>query len=261
MADSSRIREFPRPSTGVGSDIAQFFLHAPPIDTLIPIDSARSRSEYEQRILQRLPIDVRDYSILNIHRIGIEAPVSLVFEESLKWSGASPCWPNHIATVESADESGVAIRILLLGSWTKRLRRGFSQSKSNLGLLFRLTEIKRQVDPHPDSDNARYLLYECSGGYPIGIFCIYVRSSLESLGEREQSQVFFAVSFNFFGLRPSRLTRGLSRIWQGVHNRVTANVLDRFKQICEAEFESIEMGAPTEAHSTNQDRRTLVGFR
>jgi len=220
-----------------------FFLHVPAIDTLIPIDSERSRLEYEQRIPQRLPIDVRNYSILNIHRIGIEAPVGLVFEEALKWNGSSPCWPNHIATVESADEAGVAFRIMLLGSWTKWLRGRFSESESNLGLLFRLTEIKRQVDPHPDLDNARYLLYECGGGYPIGILCIYVRSSLSSLGEQEQSQVFFAVSFNFFGRGPNRVTRGLSRVWQRLHNRVTANVLERFKQICEAEFERIEKGS------------------
>ena len=224
-------------------DFTEFFLHPPRIDTLISTESQESRSEYDQRILQRLPIDVRSYSVLNIHQIGIDAPIMLVFEEALKWSGESPCWPNHIATVESVIGSDRDIRILLFGSWTRNLRRRSRSSTRDLGLLFRLHELKRQEAPgSSNTDNARYLLYGCGGGYPIGVFCIYVRSPLESLGETESAQVFFAVSFNFFGLAPNLATRGLGRIWKSIHNRVTANVLNRFKRICEAEFAEIATG-------------------
>lgn len=229
------------PTSGVLDDFAEFFLHKPKIDTLVSTHAKESRTEYEQRILQRLPIDVHSYSVLNIHRIGIEAPTILVFEQALKWSGASPCWPNHVATVENVIGSDRDIRILLLGGWTRNMLRRTTSSNYDLGVLFRLTELRRQEVPGPsDVDNARYLLYRCSGGYPIGVFCIYVRSPIESLDETESAQVFFAVSFNFFGLAPNWATRGLGRIWESIHNRVTANVLNRFKSICEAELAEIE---------------------
>jgi len=93
--------------------------------------------------------------------------------------------------------------------------------------------IKRVPDPF-DFDNARYLLYECSGGYPIGIFFMYVRSSIEDMGETEQSQLFLTVGFNFYGKQDwsSRL-RIVDRIWQIIHNRVTSNVVSRIKQLAE----------------------------
>ena len=45
-------------------------------------------------------MDVSVYSILNIHRIGIEAPVETVFDEVERWEGGSACWPDHLATIE-----------------------------------------------------------------------------------------------------------------------------------------------------------------
>ena len=54
--------------------------------------------------------------------------------------------------------------------------------------------------PSPsDLDNARYVLYKCRGGYPIGIFSVYVRSSIAQEGETEATQVFMVVGFNFYG--------------------------------------------------------------
>ncbi|MCK5730572.1 MAG: hypothetical protein KAH68_05830, partial [Draconibacterium sp.] len=90
-----------------------------------------------------------------------------------------------------------------------------------------------------DFDNARYLLYESSGGYPIGIFTMYVRSSIEELGETEHSQLIFAVSFNFYG-KEKQVSKLVNLLWKSLHNRVTANVLNRIKQLSEWRIEKIQ---------------------
>ena len=81
------------------------------------------------------------------------------------------------------------------------------------------------------------MLYSCKGGYPIGIFVYFVRSSIAAQGEKDMSQVFLGVSFDFYGKKNWPLFRLVHRVWQSVHNRVTANVLHRFKQLCEWRFE------------------------
>ena len=83
-------------------------------------------------------------------------------------------------------------------------------------------------------DNARFALYECSGGYPIGVYFQYVRSPIESQGEVERAQLIFAVSFDFYGKQ--KWPSFVAKLWEAIHNRVTANVLNRFKRLCEAEF-------------------------
>ena len=92
-----------------------------------------------------------------------------------------------------------------------------------------------------DFDNARYLLYRSSGGYPIGIFAMYVRSSIKELGETSQSQLIFAVSFNFYG-KEKEVNKVVNRIWEGLHNRVTTNVLNRVKQLSEWRIEKMQNG-------------------
>ena len=69
------------------------------------------------------------------------------------------------------------------------------------------------------SDNARFLLYECSGGYPIGIFTIYVRSSIANQQETEQSQLFMMVGFNFYGKENWSKANLFNRIWESIHDR------------------------------------------
>jgi hypothetical protein len=109
----------------------------------------------------------------------------------------------------------------------------------NIIPLITMDSIKTQRMPNPyDFDNARYLLYECSGGYPVGIFCSYVRSSIEEMGETEQSQVFMAVGFNFYGKKNEPDNRIVNAAWERIHNRVTANILNRFKRLCEYRFEA-----------------------
>ncbi len=117
--------------------------------------------------------------------------------------------------------------------------------KSFFGLplipLFLLDAIRiKSVPDSYDFDNARYFLYECSGGYPIGILAIYVRSSIPELGETHKSQLVFGVGFNFFGKHEWKEKRKLVGVlWEWVHNRVTANVLNRLKQLTESRVERV----------------------
>jgi hypothetical protein len=118
--------------------------------------------------------------------------------------------------------------------------------KSFLGLpLIPLFELKalgiKKVPDKFDTDNPRYFVYDCSGGYPIGILAIYIRSSIPEMGETGKSQLFFGVSFNFFGKKEWQEKRKLVNIlWEWVHNRVTANVLNRIKQLSEWRIETIQ---------------------
>ncbi|OQY28648.1 MAG: hypothetical protein B6244_06275 [Candidatus Cloacimonetes bacterium 4572_55] len=145
-------------SSGTLSDIRYFFLNKPKIDTLIRFKTESDRQNYSQRILQRLGMKVTDYSILNIHQIGIQVPVRYVFEELLKWNGDSTCWPNYLAKVVRIEDRLENIQIFLFG----RTKYPFGLKKGPFGLhfvpLFNLNAIKfqRLPDPH-DFDNARYL--------------------------------------------------------------------------------------------------------
>ena len=114
----------------------------------------------------------------------------------------------------------------------------FGLKKGFLGFhfipLFYLNSIKIKYTPDSfDFDNARYLLYKCSGGYPIGIFAMYVRSSIPEFKEKTQSPLFFVVSFNFYGKESKGKRNLINKIWEGIHDRVTTNVLVRIKQLCE----------------------------
>jgi hypothetical protein len=232
----------PLRSKGLISDVINFLLHKPKEATLIKYNSIEERDNYNRRFMQRTGIDPNRYSILNIHKIGVKAPVSYVFNELLQWNGDSTCWPNHIAKVDRIENDLKRIRIQPFG-WKKY---PFKFMKSFFGFkmipLFLLNAI--QIKKFPDNfdfDNARYLLFECSGGYPIGIYIMYVRSSIPSMGEVAQSQLIFAVSFNFYGKEDWQRRRKLvNKIWESLHNRVTANVLNRIKQLSEWRIDSIQ---------------------
>lgn len=217
------------------SDVRNYFFHKPEIPTLIEFPSLTEREEYGKRIMQRLGVEVDSYSVLNIHQIGIPVPVKFAHEEMVLWSEDSPFWPNHIATIQDIDGSHEHISVLLLGHATRTLRRWVSRIAPGFGTLFRMTALKIQNEPHDsDFDNARFALYECSGGYPIGVFFQYVRSPIASQGESEKAQVFFAVSFDFYG--KEKWPRFAAKAWEAIHNRVTSNILNRFKKLCELEF-------------------------
>jgi len=221
-------------------DVWDFLLRRPPAATVIDAQDPAIRRDYGERIAQRLGLDVDRYSVLDIHRIGIDAPVKFVFEELREWSGRSRYWPDALATVESADADRRHIKILALGRLTARLRHSFRLLPPDLGRLFEMTADTIRIEPSPDEfDNARYVLYRCSGGYPIGIFGMFVRSPVSSLGEAEPAQLFFAVGFDFFGRPDWALARLASRAWRPVHDRVTSNILCRFKNECEARFNEL----------------------
>jgi hypothetical protein len=232
--DDSIMYQPPSRSKGILSDIRLFILHRPKTLTHIKFKSAEDRKYYEDRIIQRLGVNVEKYSVLNVHQIGIDVPPHYSFEELLNWNGDSTCWPNHIARVSRINNKLETIQIYLFGR--KRLWFGLSP-------LFDLDAIKIQRVPGTyDLDNARYLLYKCSGGYPIGIFYMYVRSPEAEQKEAEPSQLFFVVGFNFYGKEYfSRITL-INRIWEAMHDRVTANTMVRFKKLCEWRFNKIQEG-------------------
>jgi len=236
----TEMRAPPPKSDSVFTDLRSFFLHRAAIPTLVEFNSPEEREDYSNRILQRVGIRVEEYAILNIHRIGIDAPGRYVFEELLTWSADSPCWPNQVATLEPVEGKLEEIRVLLLGGLRRLhgwLRRVFGP---NFGTLFRMDAVRFQrVPPPSDADNARYVLYDCHGGYPVGVLIVYARAPIADLGEREGTQLFFAVGFNIYGKRGWGGIRLVNRIWEGIHNRVTANVLNRFKQLCEARLDEM----------------------
>lgn len=226
----------PRKSRNLLTDIWYFLLHRTKPSTRLKFATGEDRENYNKRILQRLGITPDEYTILNIHQISVEAPASYVFNELLKWSGDSSCWPNHIAKIDRIDDNLEHIRMLPFG---------FSKypfgMKSLFGFhpipLFLLNAIRFKTVPDCfDFDNARYLLYECSGGYPIGFFSMYVRTSIPELGESDSTHLFIIVGFNFYGKKGWAKKGIINRIWQIVHNQVTSNILLRLKVLCEWRF-------------------------
>jgi hypothetical protein len=239
----------PKRSKGLISDIRAFFFHKPDIATLIEFDDEEERENYSHRIMQRLGIDVNKYNVLNIHKIGVSAPAMYAYEELLQWDGDSTCWPNHIATVERIGGKLEHMQIFLLGK--KKYPLWFKKSVFGLKFipLFKLDALRFQRLPNPsEQDNARYLLFECHGGYPIGIFSLYIRSSIAEQQEKEQAQLFMVVGFNFYGREDLHESHLLNRIWEKIHNRVTANIMNRLKQLCEWRFQKIQETIGQELH-------------
>lgn len=228
----------PSKSSGILSDIRYFLLDKPEFATSIKFHSEEDRLLYTRSILQRTGIGVDEYKVLNIHRIGIEAPATFVFEELLRWNGDSSCWPNHIAKLTLKDNSLENIKVNLFGWPADPFGAKKGIAGLNLFQLFNLNAIKIQRTPDSfDFDNARYLLYKCSGGYPIGVFMMYVRSSIPERGETEMSQLFIMVGFDFYGKKSVTKLNIIHRTWEAIHNRATAHILNRLKQLCEWRFD------------------------
>lgn len=224
----------PGASKNIVQDIRHFLLHKPDIPTLVRFATSEEQEQFSERIMQRTGLEVSEYSILNIHKIAIEAPVQHVFNELLGWSGESTCWPNHLARVHRVNDQLENIQILLFGM---KLPFGI------LSPLFLLKAIRILKSPTAsDYDNARYLLYRCSGGYPIGIFSMFVRSSIPGENEHGQSQLFLAVGFDFYGIKTRHRRNPVNLAWELIHNRTSANILNRFKRLCEWRFHRIQDG-------------------
>ena len=231
----------PKRTGSIAGDVRVFLLHRPATPTWIATPrGGRQREDYGHRILQRIGVDVTGHSVLNLHRIGIEVPVAYVFEELLAWDGDSSCWPNHIATAERVDQG---IDKILIRPFGLAKIPVLGRSSWRMPPLFELDAIRVQRSPGEfDQDGARFMLFSCRGGYPIGIFVYFVRSSIAARGETEMTQVFLGVSFDFWGKKRMLFFRPVHRIWEIIHNRVTANVLHRFKELCEWRFERTSKG-------------------
>jgi len=231
----------PEPTRSLISDVRHYFISRSAIATLVDFETDAVREDYTQRIAQRVGIDVSQYSVVNIHHIGIDAPVRYVFEELIRWEGDSPYWPNHVATLKAMENKPGSLRVVLfgrsIGGWLG------SVSGDRLGTLFQMhARTVRDVPGGSDLDNARYLLWDCRGGYPIGFFSVFARSAIAARDEAEPTQLFFAVGFNPHGRRFLSHIRPVRRTWEAIHNRVTSNVLNRFKLLCEMNFVAAQRG-------------------
>jgi len=71
---------------------------------------------------------------------------------------------------------------------------------------------------------------------------MYVRSSIPDQGEKNQSQLFLVVGFNFYGKENWSKNSFVNNIWEFIHDRVTANVLNRLKQLSEWRFQKLMSG-------------------
>lgn len=53
--------------------------------------------------------------------------------------------------------------------------------------------------------------------------------------------------------------RLVTPIWEWVHNRATANILNRFKDLCEARFDRLTAGEPVEDGGSSPQEHSGVG--
>jgi hypothetical protein len=227
-------RQTPCEKKSLLCDLRIYFLSSPKITTLVEHRSPTEKENYRQRILHRIGVPVSDYSVLNIHRIGIDVPVKFVFEELLLWDDNSNYWPNQLARVKRINGSLEKILIYTLGIEKINLK-GLLSKGFKIKPLFNMTALKFQNTPSPsDTDNSRFLLYECRGGYPIGIYTIFVRGPIAEQNEKEKTQLFSLVAFNFYGKKNWFYSNLINPIWEKIHNRATSNILNRMK----TEFES-----------------------
>jgi hypothetical protein len=248
----------PGESRSIVSDVRRFVYRRPAVPTLLDSKSDAAREDYEHRIRQRLSLSASDYAIMNIHKIGISAPAGYVFDALLDWQTVLRCWPGHLAKLERVDGDFEHVQVYLLGRKKRFLGLKHAAFGLNVVPLFTMKAIKVQRVPEPsDFDNPRYVLYDCSGGYPVGVFGCYVRSSIADLDEVEQTQVFMAVVFDFYGKKNWPEKHIINAAWERIHNRVTANILNRFKQLCEFRFQAegaaVEAGDPEEQATRKSD--------
>jgi len=218
-------------------DLRSYFLNKPKIKTFIEHKSPKEKKSLSHRIVQRIGVSVDEYSVLNIHKIGIDVPVQYVFEELLLWDGHSNFWPNQLARVKRINGGLEKILIYTLGIEKIKLW-GLLTKGIKIKPIFNMSALKFQyTTPPSDADNSRYLLYKCSGGYPIGIFALYARSSIGEQNEAERTQLFSLVAFNFYGKKSWFYNNLINPVWKKIHNRTTNNILNRMKTEFEGKFE------------------------
>lgn len=221
----------------VHSDLRDYFFSRPSAITHVDLPAELDLHDIHAQMARRLGMSVADYSVLNIHEIDIDVPTDVVWAELTRWGPNSGYWPDAVATVEVRDDERRHLEMFLVG----RKRSLFGLRNGFLGLnlipLFRMELLAvRHTPADDDNERGRFFIYGCSGGYPIGILAIYLRERNHERLNRPVTQVFFAVAFDFFGRkRWPRAAVLVRRVWELVHNRVTANVLNRLKIKCESQ--------------------------
>ena len=76
--DGQAVVRRPKHTFSIWSDIQAFFLHRPKVSTRVDLSDPVFRKEYSDRIMQRVGIDATEYAVLNIHGIGINAPIPTI---------------------------------------------------------------------------------------------------------------------------------------------------------------------------------------
>ncbi|HEY9115318.1 MAG TPA: hypothetical protein VIN10_11520 [Bacteroidales bacterium] len=225
-------------SNSILSDIRYFFIQKSEIDTLVKFQPENGRQQYNQLIFDRIGLEVDKFKMLNIHQIAIDVPVDFLFGELMKWNSDSCWWPNHIAKVHALDDRLSRINVFLFGKINFSFKKQKKSPEFHLLRLFNFKLIKKENNSSPENKNAHYLLYECSGGYPIGVFSLFMRDSIPENNETCKSQLFMMVSFNFYGIKSLSRIKMITKTWEAIHNRVTSNSLNRIKNYCEMNFQN-----------------------
>lgn len=225
-------------STSILTDIKYFFFEKPGIETFIKINTPSDREYYNDLVHNRIGEEISNYKLLNIHRIGIQAPAEFIFNELMNWGSDSCWWPNHIAKVNVLDAERSKINIFLFGNLSLKPKKMNRPPGFHLLRLFNLTLIKKEQNRDKQSDeNVHFLLYKCSGGYPIGIFNLFTRNSDPERNESGLSQLFMMVGFNPHGIKFLSRIKLITKPWEKIHNRVSSNALFRIKKYCEANYQ------------------------
>ena len=55
-----------------------------------------------------------------------------------------------------------------------------------------------------------------------------------------KEKLFTVVGFNFYGNKSLSNLNILNRTWENIHNKVTSNIMERIKHICEWDFKNFE---------------------
>lgn len=227
-------------SNSIISDIKYFFINKPEMNTFIELKSDDDRKRYNKLIYERTGYDVGEYTLLNIHQIGVDTPVDYLFDELMRWNSDTCWWPNHIAKVHVTSNDLSHIDVFLFGKLNFKPGNKIKSPEFHLLRLFNLSILKKIQNPGKNDsvDNAHFLFYKCSGGYPIGVFSLFARKSLPENNEDCESQLFMMVSFNPHGIKSLSKVKLFTKTWEAIHNRVTTNSLTRIKKFCESNYQT-----------------------
>ncbi len=160
------------------SDFSEYIFRRPARQTLICFKTSAEREDLSQRILQRIDVGVEEYSVLNLHKIGINVPGRFVFDELMTWNDDSPYWPNRLARVKRISENLDQVDIYFMGLQRLFNFRFLGASGIDLPPLFQLTKLSSNMHPRPRiwitpdpscipaAEDIRLVFFPCMSGHP-----------------------------------------------------------------------------------------------